>query len=148
MTDADIDKVMKAYANDAVAVAGRRGVVLDFTEESLARVDELLGRESFIGKTPRTPESDEDEKTLWSCSKAFGAYVGEVVIRTMGGTWIGEPIAQGGTRPAILVKGVKGFPADKVWKRLTESEFDALDGYCRVLRHILLRQSDGRADGS
>jgi hypothetical protein len=37
---------------------------------------------------------------------------------------------------------VKGFPVDKVWKRLTESEYSGLGGYCRALRAILERQRD------
>ena len=146
MTDAEMDELMKAYATDAVAAAGRRAVVLDYTEESLAGVDELLGRESFIGRTPRTPESDEDEKTLWSCSKMFGAYVGEVVLRTMGGRWIADPTPSGGTRAAVLVEGARGFPVDTVWKRLTEDQFKGLGGYCRVLRVVLATQTKGRTE--
>lgn len=145
MTDAEMDELMKAYATDAVAAAGRRGVVLDYAEESLAGIDELLGRESFIGKTPRTPESDDDEKVLWSCSKMLGAYVGEVVLRTMGGKWIADPTESGGVRPAVLVDGTRGFPVGKVWKRLTEDQFDTLNGYLRALRFVLARQAEERA---
>ncbi len=70
----------------------------------------------------------------------FGAYVGEVALRVFGGRWIDEPAADGGVRPAVEIKGVKGFPISKVWKRLTESEFDTLGGYCRALRAIIDRQ--------
>lgn len=145
MTDAEMDELMKANATDAVAAAGRRGVVLDYTEESLKGVDQLLGRESFIGKTPRSPESDDDEKLLWSCAQMFGGYVGEVVLRTMGGKWIADPTSDGGVRPAVFVDGTRGFPVGKVWKRLTESEFDTLNGYCRALRFVLARQAEERS---
>jgi hypothetical protein len=128
---------MKAYAADAVSAAARRHVSLDYSEHSLDAVDELLGRETFIGTTPRTPESSDDEETLWMLSKMFGAYVGEVTLRVFGGRWVGEPTADGGVRPAIEVEGLKGFPVDKVWKRLTESEFDGVGGYCRAIRKII-----------
>ncbi|MCE9635566.1 MAG: hypothetical protein K8T90_07670 [Planctomycetes bacterium] len=148
MTDAEMDELMKANATDAVAAAGRRDVVLDFTEDSLNGVDELLGRESFIGETPRTPESDEDEKLLWSCAQMFGGYVGEVVLRTMGGRWIADPTSDGGVRAAILIGGARGFPVGKVWKRLTEDQFSTLGGYCRALRVVLANQAKRRAEGS
>jgi hypothetical protein len=48
--DASIDEVMKAYATDAVAAAARRGVLLDYSERSLADVDALLASESFVGR--------------------------------------------------------------------------------------------------
>lgn len=142
MTDVALDQVMKAYAQDAVAAAARRGFALDYSEQSLGLVDELLGLESFIGKTPRSPESAEDEETLWAAATAFGGYVGEVALRTMGGEWVGELAADGGTRPTLVVQGVRGFPVEKIWKRLTESEFAAVGGYCRVLRHILSQRRE------
>ena len=142
MTATEIDDVMKAYASDAVAAAARRGVVLDYSERSLDSVDELLRRESFVGRTPRTPESHEDEETLWICSKMLGAYVGEVALRALGGHWVAEAAGDGGVRPAIEVEGVRGFPVRKVWKRLTESEYDTLSGYCRALRVIIERQTN------
>jgi hypothetical protein len=143
MDDANIDNVMKAYANDAVEAAARRKVILDYSEHSLNGVDELLGRESFIGQTPRLPESPEDEETMWVLSKMMGAYVGEVAIRIFSGRWLGEPASDGGIVPVIDIRGIKGFPIEKVWKRLTESEFDSLGGYCRALRAILERQEAG-----
>lgn len=74
--DTRLDRIMKAYAHDAVASAARRGFNLDYSEQSLVLVDELLGLESFMGTTPRSPESAEDEESLWTAAKVFGAYVG------------------------------------------------------------------------
>lgn len=127
---------MKAYASDAIASAARREIVLDYSEESLEGVDELLSRESFIGRTPRKPSSDEERERLWICSKMFGGYVGEVTLRTLGGYWFAYPLENGEVRIAIEAMGIKGFPISKVWKRLTESEFDTVSGYCRAIRAI------------
>jgi hypothetical protein len=135
--DAGIDEVMKAYATDAVAPAARRGVLLDYSERSLADVDALLARESFVGRTPRTPAAPEDDETMWNCAKMFGAYVGEVALRVLGGRWIAQTTESGGTRAAIEVDGLTGFPIDKVWKRLSESELDTVSGYCRAMRAII-----------
>lgn len=141
MGDRAVDAIMKAYATDAVASAARRGVVLDYSEQSLDLLDELLGRESFLGVTPRAPANEEDEATLWVASKSFGAYVGEVVLRTLGGEWIDDAATGSGTRPAVKVGTIRGYPLEKVWKRLTESEFATVGGYCRVIRFLLERDS-------
>ena len=148
MTDSSIDRIMKAYASDAVAIAARRGVTFDYSEQSLGSVDELLGRASFIGLTPMVPESPEDEEALWMLSKLFGAYVGEVALRVFNGEWVGELTDDGGIRPMIEVQGIKGFPVEKVWKRLTESEFDSLGGYYRALRVIIERQTTDNPGGA
>jgi len=84
---------MKTYATDAVAAAARRGVLLDYSQRSLADVDALLASESFVGRTPRTPASPEDDETMWTCAKMFGAYVGEVALRVLGGRWIAQRTA-------------------------------------------------------
>ena len=81
---------MKEYAKDAVTVAAERGIILDFTEESLSLVDELLSCESFIGKTPREPDSQEDSELLWMLSSTMGAYVGEVVVKQFYAIWVQE----------------------------------------------------------
>lgn len=144
MAEVTIDEVMKAYAGDAVRAAARFDVALDYSEESLGAVDVLMGQESFIGPTPRTPESPEDEETLWAMSKTLGAYVGEVALRVFGGRWIGESTPTGGTRPAIEALGLTGYPVDKVWKRLTQSDLDGVGGYCRAMRAISARSGQDR----
>ena len=47
----------------------------------------------------------------------------------------------------ILIDGARGFPVAKVWKRLTEDQFDGLGGYCRALRFVLENQTKRRAEG-
>lgn len=137
MEEPTIDMIMKAYAADAVACASKRNITFDYSEESLAEIDRLLGSEEFIGVTPRKPYSSEDEETLWTLSKMIGAYVGEVTIRVFGGSWQSEDSSDGSVCPIIEIEGIKGYPIEKVWKRLTESQFDGLGGYCRTLRAIV-----------
>ena len=136
-----LDDVFKAYANDAVAFAERRGIALDYSEESLDRIDDILASPEIVGRTPREPASPEEEDEMWTLSKMLGAYVGEVAVRAFSGRWIAEDLASGGARPVIEVCGIKGFPMEKVWKRLTESEFDNLGGYCRAVRAIVAQRT-------
>lgn len=131
-----LDDVFKAYANDAVAFAAKRGISLDYTEESLDEIDGILASSDIVGPTPRRPSSAQEEEELWTLSKMLGAYVGEVTLRVFSGRWIVEDLPNGTARPVLDVCGVKAFPMEKVWKRLTESEFDTLSGYCRAIRAI------------
>lgn len=65
------------------AVAAERninGVELDYTPESLNRVDEIL--DSF-----REPGSDAVAETIF----VFGCYVGEVLVRNAGYEWVDTP---------------------------------------------------------
>ena len=125
---------MKAYATEAVEFARRLGTSLDYSESSLERVDELLG--VIAGEQPHTPSPGQDEDELWLLSKVFGAYVGEVVLTQIGGAWDQED-TDVGIRPFVFVSGLKAYPVTKVWKRLTESEFDGVSGYCRATRALL-----------
>jgi hypothetical protein len=83
---------MQRYA-DGCAMGAQRfwGASLDFTPQSLVRVDLLIA--SGYG-------SKESQDTIDTAVQAFGAYVGEVVRRSLGGTWLteennGEPILVG-----------------------------------------------------
>jgi len=85
MAEITISNVMKAYAQDAERLASEQGISLDYTEESLERVDLLLHK--ITGDTILTPRTPEEAAQLWALAKIYGGYLGEVVIRNMGGTW-------------------------------------------------------------
>jgi hypothetical protein len=57
------------------------GERLDFSPQSLAVVDRLI--QTGFGPQP-------DEETIATAVQAFGAYMGEVVRRTLGGVWHDE----------------------------------------------------------
>ncbi|MBL8740776.1 MAG: hypothetical protein JNK04_06775 [Myxococcales bacterium] len=131
--------VQEAYANDAVALARRSGVTLDFTEASLDAVDALLG--ALAGDDPQEPASDAAYDSAWLSAKIYGAYVGQVAIRVMGGAWEAEEIGSG-IRPVLVVDGLRGDPQEKVMKRLTQDAYSGVGGYLRAIRAILARRTD------
>jgi hypothetical protein len=135
MAEITISDVMKAYAQDAERLASEQGISLDYTEESLARVDLLLHK--IAGDTVRTPRTPEEASQLWALSKIYGGYLGEVVIRNMGGAWELQDNPDGSARVVLHCEGVRMFPPDKVYNRLTENLFSTVSGYCRVLRAII-----------
>ena len=135
MAEITISDVMKAYAQDAERLASEQGISLDYTEESLERVDLLLHK--IAGDTVRTPRTPEEASQLWALAKIYGGYLGEVVIRNMGGAWELQDNPDGSARVVLHCEGVRMFPPDKVYNRLTENLFSTVSGYCRVLRAII-----------
>jgi len=135
MAEITISNVMKAYAQDAERLASEQGISLDYTEESLEHVA-LLVRQ-VAGDNVLTARTPEEESQLWTLSKTYGGYLGEVVIRNMGGAWELQDNPDGSARLVLRCEGVTMFPAEKVYKRLTEDLFSNLSGYCRALRAII-----------
>ena len=135
MAEITISNVMKAYAQDAERLASEQGISLDYTEDSLERVDLLLHKIS--GHAVRAPKTSEEESQLWALAKIYGGYLGEVVIRNIGGAWELQDNPDGSARVALNCEGVRMFPPDKVYKRLTEDLFSNVSGYCRALRAII-----------
>lgn len=130
-----IRDVMEAYAKDAESDARRRGIFLDYSEESLAHVDTILDNMTPAGVL--TPKSPAEEDELWMLSKIYGGYVGQVVIRLMGGEWQLQDSPNGGSRILLLCCGIQAFPPEKIFKRLTKDRFSGVGGYCRALRAII-----------
>ena len=104
------------------------GKQLDFTPASLATVDEIIAR----GFRP-----DESGETIKTATQAFGAYLGEVVRRHLGGEWRGgcgsEPcliVVQGNSRQEV-------HPFEAVERRFRErlqARGFTLSGWLRSLR--------------
>jgi hypothetical protein len=94
--DRDIADVAAAYALDAVDLsASRFKMQLDFSEESVASVERVLGdlHESLAISRPQADR-------LWTFAKAFGSYLGEVFRNAHGGEW-GMVSARGQTVPGL-----------------------------------------------
>lgn len=109
---------MHLFAEDMVGLAASiSGVILDYTPASLEGVDSILHRLGEQGNTEQ-----QIAKTLIG----FGAYVGEVIVRDVGGRWkdvtgdkLGEML---GPFPMIVetTSGVIWNPIGKCFKRLTD----------------------------
>src|SRR5690349_4802755 len=96
MPTPNISQVMEAYAKDAEADARMRGITLDYSESSLNRVDQIL--EMLAPGSTLTPKSPAEEEQLWLLSKKYGGYIGQVVIKLMGGQWDLHDFPNGGSR--------------------------------------------------
>ncbi len=101
MSAPTIHDVMEAYAKDAVSDARKRGTVLDYSEASLAQVDGIF--ETITANGVLTPKSSAEEEGLWMLSMIYGGYVGQVVIKEMGGEWQLQDLPDGGSYPVSEV---------------------------------------------
>jgi hypothetical protein len=126
--------MMEAWAEEAVRIADDdHGITLDFTAESIARLETVLAARSPI------PEAEQEEETrLW------GAWYGEVFRRRYPAEWImavypgqlnaghadaGSEIAM----PALNIQGSHVYPLLKIFRRLTLGPGEDLAGfYARV----------------
>lgn len=133
-----IGDVMAAYAEDAVFHASKLGFALDYSEASLEQLDAVLAKLTENGLLPTT--STEEKTAAWQRSKIYGGYLGEVVIRTMGGAWEMRDLPSGAAQAVLRSQGVQMFPPEKIFKRLTEDEYSGVSGYCRALRLIVERR--------
>jgi hypothetical protein len=118
---------MADHAGVAVrAAADIDGVDLDYTVESLAVVDGILG-----GFHDDNLRSSQVAETLFS----FGAYVGEVAVRCAGGTWVSQPEDHplGGWPVVELPSGRLVNPVGKVFKRVDLGESEYLPYFYQVM---------------
>ena len=135
MADVTIADVMMAYAQDAERLGLKNGITLDYTEKSLEGLDAIL--QQIAGDDIVPPKTTEDEEQLWTLAKVYGGYLGEVVIRTLGGAWEMSDNPDGSARVILRCQGVQMFPLEKVYKRLAEDQFSGVSGYCRAIRAII-----------
>jgi hypothetical protein len=120
----DLASMMDGYARAAAQRARTEfSQKLDFTSESIDRLDEIL---VLVGESP---ELDlEFEVRLW------GGYLGEVVRRRYEGEWEMTQYPGGlASVPAVEVRGSRLFPLTKVFRRLTEGDEEDLRSFYNMV---------------
>jgi len=110
------------------AVRNIEGFTLDYSEESLAKLDEIIEKLRQDGVS-----SEQIAETLFS----FGCYVGEVFVRHASGRWrltAETPMARAAGFPLVIQLSAKAYcnPIDKVFKRLEEGKEHELTYFYRV----------------
>jgi hypothetical protein len=82
-TDPRIAEIAAAYSLDALDLAANNfGMSLDWSDESIRNVEEILGR-----LHDDVARSNPPDDAIWTFAKAFGSYVGEVLRRHHGAEW-------------------------------------------------------------
>jgi hypothetical protein len=141
-----LEAMMQAWAAEAVRIAAEdHGMELDFSAESIARLETVLAARSPV------PAEQQDEATrLW------GAYFGEVFRRRYDSSWImavypgqlNSGRSDAGAEmalPALEVGGSHVYPLLKIFRRITMGSGEDLAGFYAKVSAALDAQSQKKA---
>ena len=136
-----LGEMMQEYAEKAVELARDFHVQLDFTENSVQALEQILTqlheehRAFTAGRS--SPEQAVEEQMVTMC-KLWGGYLGEVVRRRWGGDWAMESYPGANFATLTLnVRGGKLFPSMKIYRRLTEGPADNVWSFYERVRSKL-----------
>jgi hypothetical protein len=115
-------KTQRKVAELFVKTAGSPDRQFDFSAGSVKRLDDFV--DTLWPKPP-------SEEKLDSLTKLMGAYLGEVVLRTVGGEWRWTddrriPVVANGTTSAFVL--------DKVYRRQTVGRSESLTAFYEAYR--------------
>ncbi len=125
----DIGDEMRKLAAAFVKAGAEEGEVLDYSESSLARVNNMIDE---LWGDPETGKAEE--RFLETMAPVVGAYVGEVIVRDLGGSWKLDP--EEGIPAVRSPTGVRAFPVAKAEKRFLNGHEDDLSFYYKVIKDM------------
>lgn len=117
---------LRARAEDfAATVSIQAGETLDFSPASLAALDALIGQWLDLAGT----YGDDRPPDLGAFAAPAAAYLGEVLIRALGGHWVTEPGPERAVVPHVVVTGRTGQqPSRPVRVDVLRTAHEALAG--------------------
>jgi hypothetical protein len=133
-----VDDMMKAYADNALDLAKQLNVDLDFSEGSIELLEMVLevyhkgipkGIKKFFSKGP-------SEHEISQMSKIWGAYLGETIIKNLGGHWEISKSFDGAI--CLIIGDGEIYPPAKVYKRIINGSEDNVYVYYVVLKNEYL----------
>jgi hypothetical protein len=119
---------MKDYANSAVDIMRAFEIDLDHTERSIDQLDAVMT--SLSQRFAHEPALSADESLILTLAHKLGAYVGEVLLGSVGGEWKLPPSAD---KPIQLrlPNGKECFPSIQIFEQLRQSTVRDLKAYFR-----------------
>ena len=140
MSDVTANDMMEAYALDAVDFGKKFNEDLDFSRESIERVERICTilfnaiPTNFFTKLIRRKPS---EQQILQISKVFGGYIGEVMRKNFGGDWNIKNLFNQGNTVLLTIGDTELSPVAKVYKRLTNGPEDNVWHYYQWLEKEL-----------
>ena len=96
-----------------------------------------MAEQTKAGLVEPSALTKREEDELWVLCTMLGGYVGEVIIRNIGGTWQLKEIDGSSSSVRLLAAGkIEGSPPDAIWRALTEPQ-KSMASYYRSLKAIL-----------
>ena len=94
-------------------------VELDYSVASLDKFEDLFAQWHYALPGGSKPENVDKLVRVW------GAYLGEMIRRTLGGEWVTLP----GERTALRLRSGDIFPHDAIRRRLAKESSETLPAY-------------------
>lgn len=117
MEDSDLNSKADKFAQQAVEMAEKRGMRLDFSNESVVTVEKIL---ELLHKQHQ--EKPMDEQFARQLASLFGSYVGNTLIKNLGkGKWGIDPKTN---EPSVIIDGTYMFFPAKAYKRIMNGPED------------------------
>ena len=136
--EATVDTMMADYSEDAVNHARTMGEILDYSVDSLKKVERILtkladAQPKGIAKLFRKSPTQTDIEDI---CRMYGGYIGEVMRFEWGGEWIIPD--DGHYAGELVVKSGDSMvsPPAKVYKRLTGGPGQDIFRYYQVLTQL------------
>jgi hypothetical protein len=126
--EASLSQSMAILAGAAV-IAASDTVEFDYSEDSVQRLEDYIERHNQLGLDP--------ENDIAPNTKYWGAYLGEVFRRNIGGEWI-EFQNQLFKAIGVRYKKIIVFPIDKVRKRILEGRSHNLVAFYKTFKAQML----------
>ena len=131
------------YADTLVLQVRAGGRELDYSEGSVATVEELLRLSDELFGLPTFPEAQRNLVVFYN-----GCYLGEVMRRQLGGTWRFDPGGNWFDASLVFPLGegrLQVFPFQKAYRRIAEGpEENDLVAYYDGLKRKLAEPDRGR----
>ncbi|WP_256757355.1 hypothetical protein [Cohnella sp. WQ 127256] len=137
MTQYTVADMMRAYAEDALDLANQLNIELNFSEESLTKLDQILekyhqgipkGFKKIFTKGP-------SEEQINQMAKIWGGYLGETIIKQLGGEWAMSNAFKNAI--AIKIGETEIYPPAKIYKRIMNGSEDNVNTYFKVFKQDL-----------
>jgi hypothetical protein len=136
MKNYTVQDMMVAYSEDALDLANQMGFSLDYSEESVKLLDEIL--EKYHQGLPKAKgilklfSRGPSEKDIIQMSKIWGGYLGEVIRRNIGGEWgMSENFHNA---ISLTINSTELYPPAKVTKRILNGTEDSVYAYYQIVK--------------
>jgi hypothetical protein len=140
MTPSEIAESIDHYCNTAVAYAQSFGKHLDYSDDSVGDVEQIL---DFYHRDLARSEEKPTLNQIWSMAVVWGAYLGEVMRRK-----IGEPCGWIFEDGELLLEaaGAKANPMGKAYKRIVNGPEDNVVSFFDIIGFHMKRHIDEMAE--